>query len=222
MEKAKENGASEAPKFKIKIDGAMYDVSQKTMTGRELLALAGKTPIERYEISKREKGNIIKKVAYEEVVDLSDPGLEKFVTLPLDQTDGEGLEKAFLFSEEDESFLSTLGRPWETIRDSNSNWLLMHNFPVPNGYNTETVIAAIQIPAGYPDSQLDMVYFYPALSRKDGKPIRATEANIMIRGMSYQRWSRHLTSTNPWRPGIDNINTFYYYIENWLKREFQN
>ncbi|MDP3442885.1 MAG: multiubiquitin domain-containing protein [Ignavibacteria bacterium] len=222
MEETKQKGEKEAPKLKIKIDGTMYDVSQKMMTGRELLALAGKTPIERYEISKREKGNIIKKVAYEEVVDLSDPGLEKFVTLPLDQTDGEGLEKAFLFSEEDESFLSTLGRPWETIRDNNSSWLLMHNFPVPNGYNAVTVIAAIQIPVGYPDSQLDMVYFYPALSRKDGKQIRATEANTIIRGISYQRWSRHLTSNNPWRPGIDNLNTFYFYIENWLKREIEN
>jgi len=65
MEETKKNGASEASKFKIKIDGTMYDVSQKMMTGRELLALASKTPIERYEISKREKGNIIKKVAYE-------------------------------------------------------------------------------------------------------------------------------------------------------------
>lgn len=222
MEDIKKNGAKETPKFKIKIDGTTYDVSQKMMTGRELLALTGKTPIERYEISKREKGNVIKKIAYDETVDLSDPGLEKFVTLPLDQTDGEGLEKAFLFSEEDEAFLSTLGSPWETVRDSNSSWLLMHNFPVPNGYNTETVIAAIQIPPGYPDSQLDMVYFYPALARKDGKPIRATDANITIRGISYQRWSRHLTCNNPWRPGIDNISTFYFYIENWLKREFQN
>lgn len=222
MEETKQNGAKDAPKLKIKIDGNMYDVSQKMMTGRELLALAGKTPIERYEISKKEKGNIIKKVAYEEVVDLSDPGLEKFVTLPLDQTDGEGLEKAFLFSEEDEAFLNALGRPWEAVQEGNSNWLLMHNLPVPKGYNSESVIAAIQIPPGYPDSQLDMVYFYPALSRKDGKPIRATDVNINIRGISYQRWSRHLTSNNPWRPGIDNISTFYFYIENWLKREFQN
>jgi Prokaryotic E2 family E len=86
----------------------------------------------------------------------------------------------------DRDFLDEYGLPWETIVDG-SQWVLIHDFPAPRGYNHATVTAAIRIETGYPNTELNMVYFYPALARADGKPIGATEAPQALDGKTYQR-----------------------------------
>lgn len=131
------------------------------------------------------------------------------------------LRRQFPLQAEDEVFLNEeLGLPWETIT-CGSPWLLIHEFPTHFGYDHATVTAAIRIEAGYPATPLDMVYFYPALTRKDGKRLGATDANQAIDGKNYQRWSRHRTPQNPWRVGEDNIGTHVHLIEEWLEREFE-
>ena len=67
-------------------------------------------------------------------------------------------------------------------------------------------------------SALDMVYFDPWLSRQDGKPIGAANVSQALDGKSYQRWSRHRTGQNPWKPGEDSIGTHIFLIEDWLQR----
>ena len=74
-------------KYKIKVDGSEYVVPQ-SLKGREILELAGKKPIERFQLNQRLKGGVVKKIGYDEIVDFSTPGIEKFMTLPLDQTEG--------------------------------------------------------------------------------------------------------------------------------------
>ncbi|MGY3076222.1 hypothetical protein ACVWZZ_002593 [Bradyrhizobium sp. LM6.10] len=81
----------------------------------------------------------------------------------------------------DREFLDEYGLPWETIVDG-SQWVLIHDFPVPRGYNHATVTAAIRIETGYPNTELNMVYFFPALARADGKAIGATEAQQQLDG----------------------------------------
>lgn len=130
------------------------------------------------------------------------------------------LKREFNLSEEETEYLNSLKLPWETIRDNSNMWLLVHNYPIPKGYNIETATAAIQIPGSYPTAPLDMVYFKPALLRIDGKVIPATNYMINIKGLQFQRWSRHRTIKNPWRVGIDNISTQLSLVEEWLKREF--
>jgi hypothetical protein len=129
------------------------------------------------------------------------------------------LQRAFTLPETDQRILDEFGKPWETILDG-SQWLLIHSFPVPDGYNHKEVTAAILIPQGYPLAALDMVYFNPGLQRIDGVMIKATEATQSIAGQTYQRWSRHMTSANPWRAGKDNIETQICLIQDWLEREF--
>jgi hypothetical protein len=58
------------------------------MTGREILILAGKTPPERFQLNLRLKGGKVVKVGYDEKVCFTTPGVEKFMTIPLDQTEG--------------------------------------------------------------------------------------------------------------------------------------
>lgn len=120
----------------------------------------------------------------------------------------------------DEQFLADYGLPWEAIVDG-SMWILLHNFPTHEGYNHKTTTAAIRIETGYPNTALDMVYFFPALSRTDGKAIGATQAQQMIDDKSFQRWSRHRTTNNPWMPNEDHIGTHIILIEDWLEREFK-
>jgi hypothetical protein len=119
----------------------------------------------------------------------------------------------------DRQFLENNGLPWEAVQDG-SPWVLMHQFPTHPGYTHKTVTTAVRIETGYPLAQLDMAYFYPALVRVDGKPIGATSVIQPIAGLGYQRWSRHRTEKNPWKPGDDDLGSHFALIEDWLVREF--
>lgn len=77
-----------AARYAIRIDKTKYEVSAPTLTGRELLTLAGKQPVERFAIYQKVKGGGTVRIALDQTVDLRAPGLERFVTLPLDQTEG--------------------------------------------------------------------------------------------------------------------------------------
>jgi hypothetical protein len=77
-----------AAKYIIRIDKTRYEVTKPAITGRELLALAGKQPIERFAVYEKHKGGGTERIALDQSVDLRKPGLERFVTLPLDQTEG--------------------------------------------------------------------------------------------------------------------------------------
>lgn len=74
--------------FKIQIDKTMYDVVEQRPTGRFLLELAGKTPVLQFAIYIKVKGGQPQRIALDEHVDLAEPGVDRFVTLPLDQTEG--------------------------------------------------------------------------------------------------------------------------------------
>lgn len=127
--------------------------------------------------------------------------------------------RQFDLLEEDAEYLDARGLHWETLREGNALWLLVHSWPVPSGYNVSEVSVALRL-TGYPSGALDMAWFSPALARTDGVPIRATSARTVIDGRSWQRWSRHRTAQNPWRPGVDGIPTHLALVEHWLEREF--
>ena len=126
--------------------------------------------------------------------------------------------RMFDLREEDQEYLEELKLPFETVREDGTMWLIVHRYPVPSGYNKKVVSAALQVPSSYPDSQIDMVYFYPELSLKSGRDIRQL-TNHRIDGKPWQRWSRHRTAANPWRMGIDNIETHFLLVGEWLTRE---
>jgi hypothetical protein len=64
-----------------------------------------------------------------------------------------------------------------------------------------------------------MFYLLPAVARPDGAAIPATSAQA-IDGKTYQRWSRHRPSDQPWRPGIDNLETHFDLTRDAFDREF--
>ena len=130
------------------------------------------------------------------------------------------MRRQFDLLPQDGKFLDEYGLPWETIVDG-AQWVLIHEFPTDVGYDHATVSIAIRLETGYPQAALDMVYVYPYLARKDGKPIPQTQAEQSIDGKGWQRWSRHRSGANPWRPGEDSIETHIYLIEDWFAREFE-
>ncbi|QDT07501.1 hypothetical protein K227x_59280 [Rubripirellula lacrimiformis] len=121
---------------------------------------------------------------------------------------------------DDTTFLNASYLGWQTIRDGNASWLVIPDFPVCDGYKVQSATAALQLEPGYPDTPIDMVYFNPPLARTDGKTIGATGNTKTINGESFQRWSRHRSPANPWRPGQDNIESHLLLVRHWLEREF--
>jgi hypothetical protein len=128
------------------------------------------------------------------------------------------VRRQFQLPEGDEAGLEARGLPWETIAQGGSHWLVIHNFPVPEGYTHRTAMAGLRIPPSYPDDQIDMAYFSPALALASGNSIGGLTLTT-VDGISYQQWSRHRTGANPWRPGLDDIGTHLLQVESWLARE---
>lgn len=77
-----------ARRYRIRIDREKYTVSVSSMTGRELLKLAGKVPPERFSLAQKSRGGAVRPVGLDESVDFTKEGVERFMTLPLDQTEG--------------------------------------------------------------------------------------------------------------------------------------
>ncbi|MBL8792471.1 MAG: hypothetical protein JNM56_01060 [Planctomycetia bacterium] len=128
------------------------------------------------------------------------------------------MRRDFQLREVDRDYLERLGKPWEAVRDQGIDWLLIHGWPIPAGYQVGAAKVALQIPGGYPDAQIDMVYFDPPLGRHDGRGIVQTSPQD-IAGGSFQRWSRHRTGENPWVAGEDGVETHMILVDLWLQAE---
>lgn len=74
--------------YRIKIDGEHFIVHDPSITGREVLELAGLTPPANYTLRVTLAGQKPEKVGLDDKVDLTRRGIEKFKSLPRDQTEG--------------------------------------------------------------------------------------------------------------------------------------
>ena len=217
-----------AEHYRIRIDKEHYVVDVPEMTGRSLLELAGKNPPERFALYQRMQGNKPKKIELDEIADFRTPGVERFMTLPLDQTEGgmpaksqPNLRRDFELPKEDLQFMERMGLLWENVTEGKIQRVIIYGYSdIPNGYNQRSVDIHLRIDRTYPDTQIDMVYFSPALSRADGKAIRAV-STMNFDGKIWQQWSRHRTAGNPWRIGIDNLESHITLIGEWLKMELE-
>ena len=72
----------------------------------------------------------------------------------------------------------------------------------------------------YPDVQVDMANFFPALGRKSGKSIKAL-TNRVLDGKNWQQWSRHRVEPDAWCPGIDNVESHLRFVTAFLEGELQ-
>ena len=75
-------------KYLIKVDREKFRTDQECLTGKEILLLAGKVPYTKFQLNQKLRKGAVKKVDYDEKIDLTTCGVERFMTLPLDQTEG--------------------------------------------------------------------------------------------------------------------------------------
>lgn len=126
--------------------------------------------------------------------------------------------RQFRLPAEDEEALDRAGERWEAIKEGSSHWVIVHGVPMPKGYTVDRASVALNIPPGYPDSQVDMAYFHPDLTPVDGRKIKALTKQA-IDGKQFQRWSRHRTQENPWRPGVDDVESHMIQVYHWVAKE---
>ena len=74
--------------FKFRIDKNTYITEKRFLFGRELLEIAGKIPPENFRIDMIIHGGRPRKIGLTEKVDLAEFGVERFITMPLDPTEG--------------------------------------------------------------------------------------------------------------------------------------
>ena len=77
----------EGKRYGIRIDKDKYVVTHATITGKEILALAGKTP-ETHNLYQHSRGGQSKVVGAEETVNLTEKGVERFTTMKRANTEG--------------------------------------------------------------------------------------------------------------------------------------
>jgi hypothetical protein len=81
--------APHAKGYRIRIDREYKEVHVPEMTGRQILALVGKTP-EKYLLSQKLHGGQVVPVGADQIVDFRHHIIERFQTLALDPTEGGG------------------------------------------------------------------------------------------------------------------------------------
>jgi hypothetical protein len=77
-----------ARRYRIRVDRERFVVNTAEMTGRQILELAGRCPPEQWILSQKLHGGDVVTIALDRVVDFRAPGVERFMTLPKDQTEG--------------------------------------------------------------------------------------------------------------------------------------
>jgi hypothetical protein len=78
-----------ALQYRIRVDKTVYVVPGPTISGRRILEISGHVPPEHWRLDERFRGGATKKIELTEEVDLTTQGIERFMTLPLDQTEGQ-------------------------------------------------------------------------------------------------------------------------------------
>ena len=87
-QKGEKDRAPKAKRYIIRVDKTKFTVEVASMTGREILTLAGKTPPDQYKLTQKMHGGAAKTIGLDDIVDFREPGVERFMTLKRDQTEG--------------------------------------------------------------------------------------------------------------------------------------
>lgn len=205
-------------KYQIKIDKQLYQVAVSELAGQEILALANKTP-DKY-ILQQKIGPNVSRIGADELVSFLKPGVERFMTIPNEVTEGEVAQRRrdFELLSQDELYLTTLGLVWEAVIEGGVRRVVIRDWSLPVGYNLSKVDVNVRLEAGYPDTQIDMAYFHPHLARANQRPINALSSDHFD-GRDWQRWSRHRTGNSIWRIGEDNLGTHMELVVDWLRAE---
>jgi hypothetical protein len=196
--------------FKFTIDDRQLEWGKPNISGRVLKSLAD-VPTDTYDLYLEVRGggqDVLIRDA--DLIDLSKPGIERFITLIRDTTEGLGV-----MPEADQRYLGSHGIAAEMVSDGPHAGVVLKQMLVPAGkFNHPTADVLVILPPGYPDVAPDMFFCDPwlTLASAGRYPTCADQPHAFL-GRNWQRWSRHNPS---WRPGIDGLHTMIKRIEHAL------
>jgi len=119
--------------YRFKVNETICVSEKSKIKGREILEKAGLTPPNNYTLRQKMSGGVPKRIELDEVVDLREPGIEKFRAIRKEQTEGEdqGRRNAPVL-DQDRLFLDRYGLPWNVITEG-CVWVVIRDFPLPPG-----------------------------------------------------------------------------------------
>ncbi|WP_298820426.1 multiubiquitin domain-containing protein [uncultured Roseibium sp.] len=184
--------------FKFKIDDSDLEWPQACISGFVLRKLA-KLPAN-YNLWQEIPGQHDKKITDTDVINLADAGVERFVSLIDQTTEGDAIPS------KDQTYLTGRGYDFDVIAEGGNTGIILKSVELPAGkFNHEIADVLILLPNGYPDCPPDMFYVSPKLSLAGtGQVPKACTVEHHFGGRVWQRWSRH---NNAWRLGIDGLQT---------------
>lgn len=117
----------------------------------------------------------------------------------------------------DLAYLAGRKEPHDVSTEANMVCVVLHGYPLPQGYDRPNADLLLRLQPGYPDVPPDMWWFDPPARRADGKAIPAADCVERHLGRSWQRWSRHFNG-GQWRSGVDTLESFLALIRKELER----
>lgn len=207
-------------KWKLDVHGVLIESPEPQIIVRDALILAGIDPDQGWIIRLKVRGEPKREVSLADNIDLTKPGIERLQLLSDTINNGEiacSVRRDFALLEKDEAYLDARGLFWETI-DDGRRWLMLRDFPVPQGYLQASTCLAVEIPQNYPTAEIDMFYCQPTLTLASGTKIPQTECRQVINGLEFQRWSRH-RNPGQWSPARDSVLSHLGLVEESIARE---
>lgn len=178
--------------WKLDVHGEMTEWDRPNVLVREALVAAGKDVSRPYIIVFKTKSGD-RQVDLDDVLNLDEPGIERLWLRPRKVDNGDAPHahrRDFSLLAKDAAFLDNMGYEWDTINDGR-RWIVVRNYPLPSGYQVASCALAVEMPSGYPTSEIDMFYCDPPLRLPTGREPDCADARQAIDGGTYQRWSRH-------------------------------
>jgi hypothetical protein len=192
--------------FKFTIDDRQLEWGKPNISGRVLKKLAT-VPVDTYHVYLEVRGGQDILIRDADLIDLSKPGIERFITVICDTTEG-----LSTLPEMDRRYLSDHGIIAEIVRDGPHIGVVLKQMCLPEGkFNHPSADILVILPPGYPDLAPDMFFSDPWLTLLSmGRYPTCADVSHPFVGRNWQRWSRHNAS---WRPGIDGLHTMIKRIE---------
>lgn len=207
--------------WKLNVQGVILDVDTPTIGVRDAIARAGFNPDQGWQIFLKVAGQPKRPVTLNDTIDLRTPGIEKLRLTPNEVNNGEAPwapRRDFDLLDTDHAHLARLGLRWETVEQLERRWLLIHDYPLPNGYSVTHTLLALEIPPTYPGAQIYGFYAYPPLALSSGRTIDNTQMRGTIDQHEFHGWSRNRGSL-AWNSATDNVSTQLMLVEAALAKE---
>ena len=93
--------------------------------------------------------------------------------------------------------------------------LVITNIDVPPAYSRNQVKVLIRIPQSYPNGRLDMFWIDEPFTLVSGATPEKADVIEQFNGVSWRRFSWHLTK---WNPATDNLSTYAEFVKRRLSQ----